>query len=157
MGGKTLETPVFTAESGNGKFRKYRKCNFLFFTFEVSDISIRSVGHFKSKGRTHLFGHRFDTVFTRLFVWHRFYTVFTRLFVWHRFETVCLWHRFNTVFTRFVCGIGWTRFLHGLCGIGWTRFLHGLFEASVGHGCFVASVLHGLTRAGFRCQCPPPM
>ena len=154
-GGKIAFTPVFTLESEKVTKVTFIRCHLQCYTLEVSDTSIRKVGHINSKCRTHQFG---VSVFTRFFVasvrhgfytvylWHRLVTVFTRFFVAsvrHGFYTVYLWHRLVTVFTRFIFGIGSTRFLHGLF-VASVR--HGLFGASVGHGFYTVFCGIGWTR-----------
>ena len=48
LGVKTLETPVFTGESGKGTLGTLRRCHLQCYVLEVSDTSIRNVGHINS-------------------------------------------------------------------------------------------------------------
>ena len=127
LGGKSLEPPVFTLESGQVTKVTFIRCH-------LQCYAPRRWGHINSKCRTHQFlmsdtsirgigSTRFvcgigSTRFICSIGSTRFFVASVRrgLFVWHRFDTVCL------------CGIGWTRFIRGIgstrfvCGIGSTRF-----------------------------------
>ena len=147
LGGKSLEPPVFTLESGKVTKVTFIRCH-------LQCYAPRRWGHINSKCRTHQFlmsdtsirgigSTRFvcgigSTRFICSIGSTRFFVASVRHgFLWHRFDAVCL------------CGIGSTRFVcvasvvHGLFGASVRR---GSFVASVRRGSFVASVRHGLRR-----------